>query len=123
MKQVTKLYIKGVLLTFHPLPCFISAPSASPQNLTGTSVNSQTISLSWSPPPSSDTNGIIREYRVNVTEVETGVMFFLTTASTSITLQSLHPYYNYRCIVSAYTVGVGPYTAVFNIRTPEDGKL
>ena len=123
MKQVAKPYIEGVLLIYHPLPCFISAPSAPPQNVTGTGLDSQTITMSWSPPPSSDTNGVIREYRVNVTEVETGMTLNLTTATTSITLQSLHPYYNYRCIVSAYTVGVGPYTEVFNIRTPEDGML
>ena len=60
---------------------------------------------------------------MNVTEVETGTVFTLTSTTTSITLQSLHPYYNYRCVVSANTVGIGPYTAVFNIRTPEDCKL
>ena len=85
-------------------------------------MSSDTISLSWSPPPPSDTNGIIREYRVNVTEVETGRVFYLTSTTTSITVQSLHPYYTYYCTVSAYTVGVGPYTVVFSIRTPEDGK-
>ena len=103
--------------------CFVTAASASPQNLTGSSLNSRTISLSWSPPPTQETNGVIREYRVNVTEVETGTVFTLTSTTTSITLQSLHPYYNYRCVVSAYTVGVGPYTAVFNIQPPEDGEL
>lgn len=101
----------------------IIAPSGPPQNLTGTSVSSQAITLTWSEPLSSDTNGIIREYIVNVTEVETGTIFSLTTTATTITLQSLHPYYNYQCIVSAFTVGVGPYTAVFNIRTPEDGEI
>jgi receptor-type tyrosine-protein phosphatase Q len=97
-----------------------AAPSSPPQNLTGTSMSSDIITLSWSPPPASDTNGVIREYRVNIREVETGTVFSLTTTATTITLQSLHPYYTYLCTVSAYTVGVGPYTAVFSIRTPED---
>jgi len=100
-----------------------TAPSASPQNLTGATLNSRTISLSWSPPPSADVNGIIREYRVNVTSVESGTVLTRNTTTTSITIQSLHPYYLYRCVVSAYTVGIGPYTEVFMIRTPEDGML
>ena len=120
MKQVIKKYI---ILHIYCHLCFITAPSASPQNLTGSSLNSRTISLSWSPPPTLETNGVVREYRVNVTEVESGTVFTLTSTTTSITLQSLHPYYNYRCVVSTYTVGIGPYTAVFNIRTPEDCKL
>ena len=100
-----------------------AAPSSSPQNLTGTSISSDTITLSWSPPPTSDTNGVIREYRINITEVETGRVFLLTSTTTSITVQSLHPYYTYQCTVSTYTVGVGPYTTIFRIRTPEDGEL
>jgi len=112
------LYYEYFIFTF-----VHTAPSASPQNLTGISLNSRVISFSWSPPPSTDTNGIIREYRINVTEVETGTVFTQTTTTTSITIQSLHPYYLYRCVVSAYTVGIGPYTEVFIIRTPEDGKL
>ena len=106
----------------HPLPClsFTSAPSA-PQNLTGTSLHSQSIFLSWSPP--SLPNGVIREYRVNVTEVETGIIFTeITTHATTIALDSLHPYYNYRCQVSAYSVEVGPYVDIY-IRTQEDGKM
>jgi hypothetical protein len=97
-----------------------AAPSSSPQNLTGSSTSSDTIIISWSPPPASDNNGVIREYRVNITEVETGRIFFLRSTTTSITVRSLHPYYTYRCTISAYTVGVGPYTTIFSIRTPED---
>ena len=85
-------------------------------------MNSRAISLSWSPPPASGTNGVIREYRINVTEVETQRVFTLTSTTTSIAIQSLHPYYTYSCVVSAYTVGYGPYTTVFNITTPEDGE-
>ena len=102
----------------HSFP--LSAPSA-PQNVTATSVSSRSISLSWSPP--SVSNGVIREYRVNVTEVETGIVFtqILMHTTTSITLQLLHPFYNYRCHISAYTVDEGTYAVVY-IRTPEDGK-
>ena len=66
-------------------------------------------------------NGIIREYRINVTEVETGRVLVFNSTSTTLTLSSLHPYYTYQCIVSAYTVAVGPYTDIFTVVTPEDG--
>ena len=85
-------------------------------------MTSRSISLSWSPP--SVLNGVIQEYRVNVTEVETGVVFTenVTHTTTSVTVQLLHPYYIYRCHVSAYTVEVGPYAVVI-IQTLEDGEI
>ena len=74
----------------------------------------------WEPPE--DPNGYIREYRVNVTEVETGRMFQLITNTTGITIGSLHPYYTYNCTVSAVTIGPGPFSTVITVRTAEDGK-
>ena len=89
--------------------------------MTATHVTSRSISLSWSLPSLS--NGVIREYRVNVTEVQTGIVFteIVMHTKTSIIIQSLHPYYNYKCHISAYTVEVGPYAAAY-IRTLEDGE-
>ena len=59
---------------------------------------------------------------MNVTEVETGTEFNLTTTATSITVPFLHPYYTYECVISAYTVATGPYAEV-TVMTPEDGTL
>ena len=75
----------------------------------------------WEPPE--DPNGNIREYRVNVTEVETGRMFQVTTNTTSITIDSLHPYYTYNCTVVAVTIGPGPFSTVITVRTAEDGRF
>ena len=102
---------------------FFIAPDSSPENLTATSLSSSSISLAWSPPSLDSRNGIIREYRINVTEVQTGSIYVFTTSTTAIVVPSLHPYYDYRCTVSAYTVGIGPYSEVVVITTPEDGKL
>ena len=88
-----------------------------------TSLNATSISLAWSPPPLDSQNGIIREYRINITEVQTGSIYVFTTSTTSIAVPSLHPHYDYRCTVSAYTVDVGPYSEVLVITTPEDGQL
>ena len=87
------------------------------------SVGSTSFVLSWSPPPTSQQNGIIREYTVNITEIQTGLSIILNSTSTSVSVLSLHPYYTYECTVSAYTVGGGPYSEVFTITTQEDGTL
>ena len=67
-------------------------------------------------------NGRIVEYRVNVTEVITGRVFVLVSTTTSLEITSLHPDYVYQWVVTAVTIGVGPYTAMSTIRTPEDGE-
>ena len=108
---------------FDKIIYFFVAPDSSPENLTVTSLSSSSISLAWSPPSLDSHNGIIREYRINVTEVQTGSVYVFTTSTTAIVVPSLHPYYDYRCAVSAYTVDIGPYSEVLVITTPEDGQL
>ena len=102
---------------------FISAPGAHPSNFTGSALNSTHIYLTWDPPPPLLVNGVIREYRVNVTENATGQVFvFNTSASESeLTVGSLHPHYTYHCTITGITVQQGPYTALYDIQTEEDG--
>ena len=104
---------------------YLLAPGSHPSNFTGMSVNSTSIYLTWDPPPPSQVNGIIREYRINVTEAATGQVFQYTTLPNvlEVTVGGLHPYYIYHCSVVAYTILPGPYTAVFTIQTEEDGTL
>ena len=101
---------------------FNIAPSSAPQNLTVTALSPNSISLDWSPPPPHSQNGVIQEYRVNVTEMETGTEFNFTTTATSLTVPFLHPYYTYKCVICTYTIATGPYTEV-TVMTPEDGTL
>ena len=100
-----------------------SAPNAPPEELVAATVSSTSFVLSWSPPPTSQQNGIIREYTVNISELQTGISVVLNSTITSVSVLSLHPYYTYECVVSAYTVGSGPYSEVFTITTSEDGML
>ena len=88
------------------------------------SLNSTHIYLTWEPPPPSQVNGIIREYRLNVTEDVTGTVLQYTTTPTDrqITVGPLHPYYIYHCFAAAVTVGLGPYTSSFTLQTEEDGE-
>ena len=107
-------------MQFNPL-CH-SVPSSSPTNPIGIATNARTVQLSWGEPPSNQQNGIIREYRVNITEVATGRVFQRVSTTTSIEITSLHPFYVYEWRVSAFTVGEGPYSSISTVTTPEDGK-
>ena len=98
-------------------------PSTSPKNLVGTAIDSTTIQLSWTAPDSDDHNGVISEYRVNVTEVETEQPIQRAVMTTSVVIAALHPYYTYKWTVSAVTVGEGPYSPSSIVATPEDGEL
>ena len=81
------------------------------------------VNLSWSAPLVADTNGIIREYHVNLVEVDTAQLLTYTTTNLFITIQSLHPFYTYNCSVSAFTVDTGPFSNEAVISLPQDGKF
>ena len=104
---------------------FYSAPASHPSNSTGYALNSTHIYLTWDPPPPEDVNGVIREYRINVTEVETGVLRQFTTPANvrELVVGPLHPYYSYRSTIVAFTIQVGPYSTAITVRTEEDGEL
>lgn len=85
-------------------------------------LSSTSLSVSWDPPALDAQNGIITEYRVNITELETGNVISLTSFNTIITVQFLHPYYTYVCVVSAVTNAEGPSSEELVITTPQDGK-
>ena len=88
------------------------------------SVNSRALILTWSPPPPEDRNGIIRKYLINISAVESGEHFYqLTSNTTAVVVDGLHPYYTYSCIVAALTVGTGPFTEVSTVQLPEDGMF
>ena len=100
-----------------------TAPSAPPQNLSGFAVDHTTISLRWNPPPVHLQNGNITHYEINITEQETGLVFGYSTTDTSIDISSLHPDYTYDCVVAAFTVALGPYSASISVRVLEAGKI
>ena len=93
----------------------------APSNLTGSVQDSMTILLSWDQPEGRH-NGIIREYRVNITEVETGRVFQEVFATRNAVVNGLHPDYTYQWRVTAFTVEEGPYSTSSSITTPEDGN-
>ena len=99
-----------------------TVPSGPPQNVSGLSINSTAIMVSWRAPQFEDQNGAIRHYIINVTELETGYVFGAITTQTEITFSFLHPYYTYVCTVYAVTVGAGPGAEPVSVTTMEDSK-
>ena len=99
-----------------------TAPSSPPRALAIIMTTSTSFLLSWTEPLPADQNGLIRQYLVNITELNTGNTFSYTTNATEITVGSLHPYYYYSCSVSAVTVSAGPYSDLYTVQTEIDGE-
>ena len=99
------------------------APTTEPLGVSGSSLTSESISLSWDPPPFGEQNGRIRQYLINVTELDTGASFLQTSSGTEFTVFSLHPNYYYAFTVAAVTVGAGPPSPPIVVQTNEDGNI
>ena len=99
----------------------IAAPSSAPVRLQGTAVSSTIIRLKWEPPALADQNGVIRSYLINISVIENGVYFQLTSQTNAQNISGLHPYYTYTLTVAAVTIGPGPYGLVLTVKMPEDG--
>ena len=101
-----------------------SVPTGSPLNVTTTSVNATALLVTWVAPSADLQNGIIIQYRINLTESETGVITYFTVLNIlQTTLTDLHPYYNYQVTVAAITIGLGPYSTEATVQLPEAGQF
>lgn len=99
------------------------APSSSPTDLTVSSVTSTTFYLSWTAPLPVYHNGLIRQYTINITEVDSGSVYLYSSNTEEFSVDFLHPYYYYICSVAAVTVAVGPFSESITIQTGIDGML
>ena len=100
----------------------LAAPSSPPTNIVVANTSSDSFLLSWDPPPVESINGVIRNYMIRVTEVETGRTFYVTTNITLLELNGLHPFYMYTSAVAAQTIALGPYSTAVSVRLGEEGK-
>ena len=88
----------------------------------GMALSSTSIILTWDPPPEDHHHGEIDSYTVLCTDVNSGgSLSEHATAVTNITITGLHPFYTYKCNVSAVTVGYGPFSDTTDTTTLEDG--
>jgi len=98
-------------------------PASAPRNVHHRIVSSTIVSLSWDAPLQADQNGIIRQYHINLTEVNTTRQWHLISDTNTLLLSFLNPHYTYQYSIAAVTVSAGPYTQQYNFTTPPDGEL
>ena len=110
------LIMKDIYFFHYPVP------SGSPQNTTATDISSRSATLTWSPPLPEDRNGNITAYVINASVVGSEEMFQLVSESTILEIDTMTPYTTYSFLIAASTVvGLGPYSTVLTVQTPEDG--
>ena len=101
-----------------------AAPIGQPVNVTVLFVGPTSIHISWDHPPEDTHYGIIRQYQITYTELETGAVFNTSTDSeaTQLAVDSLHPFYTYTLFIIPVTVDVGTNYTEITIRTKEAGN-
>ena len=100
---------------------FISVPSAAPQNLTVTVVNSRTFVLYWVPPPPETQNGVIRQYHYQCLLEKHVKQYLLFLEGTQFVFDVAHPFYTYTFTIAAETIGNWTIWRRVTITAPEDG--
>ncbi|XP_043277030.1 Down syndrome cell adhesion molecule-like protein Dscam2 isoform X3 [Venturia canescens] len=110
-----------------PTQTLEDVPSRPPEDVRCAALTSQSLQVSWQPPPSAYTNGIIQGYKLNyepvLTDVWRGIdeMEVRKTSVLTIVLSGLRRYTNYSIQVVAYTrVGDGVPTRTTFCHTDED---
>lgn len=102
---------------------FLKAPTRPPGELAASWINSSAFFLSWNAPPLEHQNGIIRSYTIHITEQNTSMELLLSSPTAERVVESVHPNYDYMCIVAATTIRLGPFSTSILVRTSEDGKF
>ena len=103
-----------------------AVPSGAPVSVMASAVDSRTLRISWSPPPPASRNGIITEYVLSLSVMETGAQsqHRATGSDSSLSISDLHPDYTYTYTLAATTaLGMGPFSNFSSIRMPEDGEV
>ena len=98
-----------------------TAPDSPPQHPSAIALSPTSIHITWDPPILQYHNGVIREYRINITEALTGLQIQEITNQTQIIIDGLKPYHIYHCYIVAVTVDEGPYTVAVSVLTKEAG--
>lgn len=94
-----------------------------PVSLEVVSSTSTSLTLSWSPPPQDQLNGVLRHYLVIVEELDSRRNLTLMSINSQVILGDLHPFYAYRVSVCPVTLGVGPCAYFEPVQLPQEGML
>ena len=86
------------------------------------SLNSTAINASWNPPAVAQQNGLITNYVVHFSSLQSGLNYTYDVHSQQLVIGSLRPYSVYSvAVASENSIGVGPYTEIAVVQTLEDG--
>ena len=124
MQFLWPIFITIILINNKPYHSLApSVPSSAPQNIRSLLLTSTSAEILWDPSPLEDQNGLIQNYTLLITEVDTDRIFDKVVENDSITLQELQPLYTYQFVVAARTVvGLGPFSSRYSLQVPESGK-
>jgi hypothetical protein len=91
--------------------------------VTAVKFDARSIHLYWDHPPEDTHLGRIREYRLNVTELESGDEWRVVAnaSATEALITELHPYYTYHITIVPVTTLEGDNYTEITLRTAEDG--
>ena len=102
---------------------FHTAPSGPPTDFNAEALSSNSLRVSWNPPPQEEQNGVITHYVVTITNLNDGVEIEDVVFNTSLVVSSLDPHTEYEVyVVAATDAGAGPPTTPLTLHTHEDGK-
>nr|XP_018897402.1 PREDICTED: Down syndrome cell adhesion molecule-like protein Dscam2 isoform X3 [Bemisia tabaci] len=99
------------------------APSAPPEDVRCAALSSQSLQVSWQPPPLSLSNGLIQGYKILYDSQDPGADQLETRKTTALTIvvSGLRKFTNYTIQVLAFTkMGSGPYSYPLPCTTDED---
>ena len=116
---------------------FITCPIApsSPPTITTITPGATTITITYTPPPEIDQNGLITQYTIfhtasefqsvtpSVTTVDITNGQYPDVTSRTVVLQNLQQYVNYTITIAATTVGIGVNSTAVIIETLEEGRV
>lgn len=100
-----------------------TVPTGAPTSLVAVQATTNSLTLSWDPPPFDQQNGLIRYYIINITDVTNGSSFEMTTNTTRTTIFNLRPFFTYNCSVAAFTVDKGPISTHVVVTLPQAGQF
>ena len=93
-----------------------------PENITVNALNATIAQLAWEPPPPEHRNGIIEEYIIKVTGIDTKEEYELHSNQTFATISDLQPFHRYNFSIAAVTIAVGPFSSSLILQMPETCK-
>lgn len=105
-------------------------PSMAPEDVRCVALTSQSLQVSWQPPPPHHTNGLLQGYKLNFEQVMDNLgltnddIDTRKTTALTIVLSNLRKFTNYSMQVLSYTrMGDGVLSSPSFCQTEEDGKL